>query len=319
MEPEQLAMPHLIPPGVVGVIVTHRRLPELERLLDSLAASTLPVLGCVISDHAPDGSTKKLAGRYPFEIIVLEDATNPGPGAGWANAAERAEEHFGERIASFWFLDDDVVMPAEGLALLSDEMQKVRATAIAPLLEDAEGKLWGFPEPEIPVQRKLIRQAQTPVDALRLLGSQPLVFCWCTGACILVERSAYKSVGPHRRDFFMLGEDLEFSMRLAAAGKAVFTCRLAVPHLPPKAANARAAARGDYIKFCSLLQNLGYLATHSPHSRHMLRYLPGNFRRFFVTHGVRVRTVRDALACAWNGIVRAKPRGRTFRPQIGGL
>ncbi len=312
-------MPHLIPPGVVGVIVTHRRLAELERLLDSLAASMLPVLGCVISDHAPDGSTRQLASRYAFEVIVLEDATNPGPGAGWANAAAHAEQHFGERLTSYWFLDDDVVVPPQALAVLCDEMQKARALAIAPLLEDAEGKLWGFPEPEISDQRRLIRQAKTPRDALQLLGSSPQPFCWCTGACVLVERSAYKTVGPHRRDFWMLGEDLEFSMRLAATGTAVFTCKVAIPHLPPPAANARAAARGDYIKFCSLLQNLGYLATHSPHSRHMLRYLPGNFRRFFRTHGLRYRTVRDALACAWNGIVLAKPRGQTYRPQTGVL
>ncbi len=95
-----------------------------------------------------------------------------------------------------------------------------------------------------------------------------------------------------------------------------------VPHLPPPPANPAGAKRSDYVKFCSLLQNLSYLAFHSPHSRHMKRYLPGNFRRFFRTHSPPARTLRDAAACFWNGAVRGQPAGaisgRRVRERIFG-
>ena len=288
---------------VVAVIVTWRRESELERLLSSLEKSSIPLHGCVVMDH---GGT--LPGKFAvrsFPVRIVQDLSNPGPGAGWANGSRIAREFFG--TSDFWYLDDDVVIPPVTLEILLRE--KGEATAICPLLEDSAGKLWGFPEPVAKRQRKQIRLAETPADALRLLGPGPHPFCWATGACLLVDQEAVDRVGFHRQDFWMLGEDLEFSMRLAAGGGAVFTCLTVVPHLPPKSLDQAAAKKSDYGKFCSLLQNLSYLSFHSPHSRHMWRYLPGNFRRFFRTHGMRAFTARDAATCLIEGAVRSHPAG----------
>lgn len=309
------------PLSVVAVIVTHRRPAEVRRLLQSLSDSEVPVRGVVISDHAPDGEVRQLAAESGLDAVVLEDPSNPGPGTGWANAGRRARAHFPEADA-LWFLDDDVVIPPEALGVLCAEMERAGAQAIAPLLEDADGKLWAFPEPEDPAARRSIRQATTPAEALKLLGAAPLPFCWCTGACFLVTKAAVDAAGWHRGDFWMLGEDLEYSMRVAARVRAVFTCRVSVPHRPPGPADPTSARRGDYLKFCSLLQNLSYLAVRSPHSRHMKSYLAGNYRRFFRTHGWHIRTLRDASACLWHGAVRARPAGtasgETLRRRIRG-
>jgi GT2 family glycosyltransferase len=283
---------------LVALTVTHRRPQELERLLKSLAASSRPPDLCVISDHAPDGTASRIAEASGLKVRVLEDATNPGPGAGWNNAASGVDG------ADLLFLDDDVVLPPDGIAkmrgLLSGD------GAVAPLLEDGAGMLWGFPEPAVREQRKLIREARTPADALSLLGPGPHPFCWCTGACVLVSGDLYRSIGPHRRDFWMLGEDLEFSMRAAAEGRALFTCEVVVPHLPPDGPPSPVSA---YIKFCSLLQNLSYLSLHSPHSQHMTRYLPGNFLRFFRTHSLSGKTLRDAWTCFAGGALLGEPAG----------
>lgn len=289
---------------VVAVVVTWHREPEVERLLESLERSTVPLHGCVVIDHA--GTLASEQKKRPYPVHVVKDLTNPGPGAGWANGTRLAWEVFGE--TDVWYLDDDVVIPSETLSLLLRERQG--ADAICPLLEDAGGRLWGFPEPVSETDQKKIREAKTPADALRLLGRGPHGFCWATGACILVRCDALKRVGLHRGDFWMLGEDLEFSMRLAAQGRAVFTCLISVPHLPPEPPDAAAAKKADYRKFCSLLQNLSYLAFHSPHSRHLWRYLPGNFRRFFRSHGIQLSTARDALTCLWFGALRGQPAGR---------
>ena len=288
---------------VVAVIVTWRRERELERLLASLEKSSIPLHGCVVMDHAGT-LPEEFAGRS-FPVRIVQDVSNPGPGAGWANGSRIAREFFG--TSDFWYLDDDVVIPPDTLEILLRE--KGGATAICPLLEDSAGKLWGFPEPVAKWQRRQIRLAGTPAEALRLLGPGPHPFCWATGACLLVAQEAVGRVGFHRQDFWMLGEDLEFSMRLAAGGGAVFTCLAVVPHLPPESSDVAAAKKSDYRKFCSLLQNLSYLSFHSPHSRHMWRYLPGNFRRFFRTHGVQATTARDAATCFIEGAVRSYPAG----------
>ena len=211
---------------VVAVIVTWCRERELERLLASLEKSSLPVHGCVVMDHA--GTVPESFSRRSFPVQIVQDTTNPGPGAGWANGARLAREVFGK--TDLWYLDDDVVIPPGTLEILLRE--KRAAVAICPLLEDGEGGLWGFPEPVSKPDRKKIREAKTPADALRLLGPGPHPFCWATGACLLVDSGVIETAGSHRKDFWMLGEDLEFSMRLAATGRTVFTCLAAVPHLP---------------------------------------------------------------------------------------
>ena len=287
--------------GVVAVVVTFRRERELARLLASLDASTAPLAGCVVMDHA--GTVPDDAARHPFPVRIFQDLSNPGPGAGWADGTRRAREIFGE--TDILYLDDDVVLPPGALEILLRE--KSGARAICPLLEDADGRLWGFPEPLDVHQRKLIREAATPSDALRLLGAGPHKFCWATGACLLVDSDGIAAAGLHRPDFWMLGEDLEYSMRLASGGAAVFTCLARIPHLPPAAADPAAARQAGYRKFCSLLQNLSYLSFHSRHSAHMGKYLPGNFRRFFRIHGMS--GLADAWQCFWQGAVLGRPAG----------
>ena len=297
------------PASVVAVVVTYRREKELVRLLDGLAQSTVPLLGCIVVDHSPDNSLHDIAASQPLHIHLLENPDNPGPGAGWAAGAKEALSRFGSSMDAVWYLDDDVVIAPQILEVLLGAMKQASACAVAPLLEDASGNLWGFPEPLALKQRSTIRQARTPGDALRLLGPDPLPFCWATGACLLVKKESLQSVGFHRPDFWMLGEDLEYSMRLAAGGRAVFTCLAVVPHLPPPPVDRESARLSDLRKFRALLQNLSYLAFHCPHSAHMWRYLPGNFLRFFRTHGIRASTLAGAVACFWHGAVRSRPAG----------
>jgi hypothetical protein len=288
---------------VVAVVVTWQRERELDRLLASLESSSFPLAGCVVMDHA--GTVPENAAARAFPVRIFPDLSNPGPGAGWANGTRRAREIFGE--TDILYLDDDVVLPPETLEILLRE--KSGARAICPLLEDAAGRLWGFPEPADANQRRLMREAKTPADARRLLGPGPHRLCWATGACLLVDSDGQAKAGLHRADFWMLGEDLEYSMRLASGGAAVFTCLTSVPHLPPLPTDLEAARRADYQKFCSLLQNLSYLSLHSRHSAHMWRYLPGNYRRFFRTHGCGVSALADAWECLWQGAVRGRPAG----------
>ena len=102
---------------VVAVIVTWRRERELERLLASLEKSSIPLHGCVVMDHAGT-LPEEFAGRS-FPVRIVQDVSNPGPGAGWANGSRIAREFFG--TSDFWYLDDDVVIPPDTLEILLRE------------------------------------------------------------------------------------------------------------------------------------------------------------------------------------------------------
>jgi hypothetical protein len=106
----------------------------------------------------------------------------------------------------------------------------------------------------------------------------------------------------------MLGEDLELSMRVASKLGGVFTAAVAVPHLPP-APDPRTSALPHRLKFLALLQNLSYLAFHSPHSAHLRSYLAGNFKRYARTEGWAPGTLWDGWCAFYEGALWKQPAG----------
>lgn len=298
------------PETVAAVIVTYRRPDPLARLLESLSGSThRPSLTVVVDNHGDDPATRAVLDRVPFDLRYVPNPGNPGPGAGWKTGMQAALELV-PPPGHLLLLDDDVVLPPDAIAaLLAAARIPDPAGAVAPLLCDAEGRLWGFPEPTDPALQKAIRAARTPLDCLDRIGPGPHPFAWCTGACVLVAREAVEACGFPRTDFRMLGEDLEYSMRIAAHLPARFAPTIVVPHLPPEPPDPQTARRGDATKFLCLLQNLSYLAFHSPYSRHLRRYLAGNFRRWFNTHGWNHAGIAAALAAFRLGALRGEPAG----------
>ena len=292
-------------PRVAALIAAYRRDAELERLLRALTAGTLAPARVLVADSAASAATRELCARMGAEWIPVP--INRGPGPAWNAALEAALPD--ASITHFLVLDDDVVPPADSLEKMISAMSSSRAGAVAPLLFDAQGKLWGFPEPRDIELRAAIRRVDDPAAAVAALGREPQPFCWATGACMLYRRDVFERCGKFREDFWMLGEDLEFSMRAAAQGGGVFAADIAVPHLPPAPNDPRAAAVAHRGKFLALLQNLSYLAFHAPHSAHLRSYLPGNFRRYLRTEGWKPGNLRDAAAAFWLGAVRGQPAG----------
>ncbi len=282
----------------------------MARLLRSLARSTVPLqAGAFVADNAASNTTRDVCTSAPLPTLWIPRDMNNGPGPAWNAAIAKALED--PEVTHVLVMDDDVDPPPEALAALLGAMNESRAAAAAPLLFDGDGRLWGFPEPRERELREVIRRMHT-ADACRgAFASSPHPFCWATGACMLYAREAFGSCGMFGEDFWMLGEDLEFSMRVAATLGGVFTAQAAVPHLPPQSALRTGARAAHRAKFLALLQNLSFLAFHSPHRAHLRGYLPGNFFRYARTEGWDPATLADALAAFWLGAICRQPAGRS--------
>jgi len=290
---------------VGALIAAYRRDQELERLLLALAAGLPAPARVFVADNAASSDTQELCARHDAEWIPVP--INRGPGPAWNVALDAALPD--RSLTHLLVLDDDVVPPPGALATMTSVMQATGCGAVAPLLFDEKNMLWGFPEPREPALRSAIRGVTNQSSTTAALGSDPHPFCWATGACMLYRRDVFETCGKFREDFWMLGEDLEFSMRAAAGCGGVFTAGVAVPHLPPAPVDPRAAAVAHRTKFLALLQNLSYLAFHSPHSAHLRSYLPGNFRRYLRTEGWKAANLQDAGTAFWLGAVCAHPAG----------
>jgi glycosyltransferase involved in cell wall biosynthesis len=292
---------------LAAAIATHRRERELARLLAALAADGTPFHGGVfVADNASSAETRAVCEAAPVTCTWIARPVNNGPGPAWNSAAAKALEN--PEVTHVLVLDDDVVPPPGTGAALLAALQTSQAGAAAPLLLDERQHLWAFPEPREKALRAVIRRTVDADECLRAFGGEPHAFCWATGACMLYPRRAFETCGFFREDFWMLGEDLEFSMRVAAALGGVFTAQATVPHLPPPP-DPETSRVSHRLKFLALLQNLSYLAFHSPHSAHLRAYLAGNFKRYVRTEGLSPGTLWDGWCAFYEGALCKQPAG----------
>lgn len=290
---------------VVAIVATHRRPVELARLLGSLENAGPALGGVVVVDNAGDAETVVENARCGARWLA--PGTNLGCGGGLALAEKSALELFGDKLTHLWILDDDAVVHADTLDVLLDEMEHEHADVACPMIANEHGRVGWFPGLLDRAKFRVIREPLTPPEFVTRCGDGAIPFSWSTGVSLLVTRRAIEGCGPHRGDFWVRGEDLDFSLRLTARHRGIFVPKTSVVHLPPPADQPASRAE-EYLKHCALLQNLCYLAMRLPHGRRIARTLPGNFLRFFKTWASPA-ALRDAALAVWFGAACGKPAG----------
>ncbi len=292
-------------PRVVAVVATYRRPLEIARLLASLEKSTVPLHGIVVTDNADDFPTGEALERTTLPHHLVRAGKNLGCGGGLRLAEEAALRQF-PTLTHVWVLDDDVVLEPGTLGTLLATMETHRAGAACPIPHDAEGHLGWFPGLVRPGPRRVLTRSATPVEYVQRCGSVPEYFNWATGVALLVSRSALEKAGLHRDDFWMRGEDLDFSLRVTRAARGIFVPSATVAHLPPGGGKVTFDF-AERMKHAAMLQNCNYLITHTHHGRAIAKDWPGNTRRHVRLYGGRA--LGDILRAIWLGALRGLPAG----------
>ena len=284
---------------VVAVIATYRRPLELRRLLDSLSRSDVALHGVVVADNADDAATREIVAGGGGEYIAAPG--NLGCGGGLALAEKTALAVFPE-LTHVWVLDDDVVVQRDTLGHLLG----AGAGSACPQAADARGALNWFPGLLDRLTFNILRKAPTPEAYLATCGSAPEPFSWATGVALLVTRETLEKAGLHRSDFWVRGEDLDFSLRCTQAAPGVYVPLARVAHLPP----GGGLVVDDFperMKHAAMLQNAAFLSCRTAHGRRLLKHVPGNSFRHIRRFGIRA--LADVIRATWLGAVRGLPAG----------
>jgi GT2 family glycosyltransferase/glycosyltransferase involved in cell wall biosynthesis len=221
-------------PRLSAIIVSYRTPAEVATAVASLRAQTLPPDEIVIVDNgAPDGAPLP-------ELPELEGArierpsTNLGYGAGC---------NLGARIASgeeLLILNADVVLTADAAAALSERLRSDERVAVVGPRIFSRGEVQlsarGFPSFRTGLlgrrsllTRLLARARRYPAEFRRVPpGGGPVD--WVSGACMLVRRSAFDSVGGFDEGYWMYWEDADLCRRLDDEGWGVQYEPAAVVH-----------------------------------------------------------------------------------------
>lgn len=292
---------------VAALIATYRRPRELRRLLEALAQIPHGLDGAVVVDNAADAETRAIVELAQCPTRYLAPGENLGCGGGLKRAGEEALRSGGERLTHFWILDDDAVPAPHTLEGLLTAMERESADAACPLIIGPDERVGWVPGLAGHRLRRAAKVRATAAEFRERLGAQPLPFTWAQGISLLVSRRAIDALGLHREDFWVRGEDLEFSLRLTARYRGIFVPAIEVRHLPPAETSA-SSRQSEYLKHAAMLQNIAYLSLRLPHGRRVAWTIPANLARFIRTWGLRA--IPDAVRALGRGAVRAEPAGR---------
>jgi len=291
---------------VAALVATYRRPREIERLLTALAQTPLGLELVVIVDNAGCSATRVAAEVARCRTHYIAPGKNLGCGGGLRCAAEEALRIAGDRLTHLWVLDDDAVPNPDTLDALVTALERENADAACPLVvgpDDWVGWTPGFADS---AKHRAAKTRATPAEFRAQLGTEALDFTWTQGISLLVSRRAFDTLGPHRADFWVRGEDLEFSLRITAKYRGVFIPTVEVKHLPPPEIGTT-SRDGEYLRHAAMVQNVAFIGLRLVHGRRIAWTVPSNVVRFISTWGLRA--VPDALRAVWRGAVRGEPAG----------
>lgn len=246
-------------PSVVAVVLNWRQPAATLAVLDDLGACEYPALRTrVIDNGSGDDSAAQLATRVAADASMSLDARADNVGycagvnAGVAWAAEQGAEFV-------LLLNNDVRLDPGFLAPLVATLRNDPSVgAVGPTVVDGAGRTWaeGGARAFGPNLVALHNHggAPTPMDH----GPEAVEFL--PGACVLVRASVLRALGGVDEGYFMYWEDVDFGVRLRAAGwQNVWLPWVRVVH---DAGTSSGGARSPLRKFMMGVNVVRFLRTH---------------------------------------------------------
>lgn len=228
------------PAGVSVVIVTYRNEADIGTCLKAVgrAAPGIPVEVIVVDNASGDGTAA--AARAVAGVKVIERQANGGFAAGCATGADAATGSW------LLFLNPDTVIAPDAIrALIDCAGEHPGSGIVGGRFVHPDGTIdprscWGRPSPWsalcfalgltslLPGSRLFDPEAPRPWSADEAEErAVPVV----SGACMLVRRELWDTLGGFDPVFFLYGEDADFCLRAAAAGvRPMVTARAVCQH-----------------------------------------------------------------------------------------
>ena len=217
-----------------AIVVAYKTPGELAAAVASLQAGSItPEEIIVVDNGAPDG--EPLRGRSEWRGVRVELApANVGYGAGCNIGARSATGN------ELLVLNADVVLSAGAVAAMRARLASdPRIGVVGPrILSGGEIQLSARAFPSFRtgllgrrsrLTRLLIRVRRLPAEFRHTYGSGGAVD-WVSGACMLVRREAFESVGGFDDRYWMYWEDADLCRRLVDLGWRIFYEPSAVVH-----------------------------------------------------------------------------------------
>jgi GT2 family glycosyltransferase len=217
--------------SVAAAVVTHNRRELLGECVAAILAQTVPVAKLLVIDNA---STDGTGEGLPAGVEHVRLERNVGGAGGFAEAVLRARELGCDWI---WLMDDDAEPTPDALERLlgAAPASDPSVVALAPKVEYASGGT------DLN-QRGHFRRRLRYLPAEAYGGYAELGYTSFVGS--LLRTGAARAIDPPRADFFVWGDDVEYSIRLRRRGEIRLVPESVILH--KRAAHSYMNARGRF-------------------------------------------------------------------------
>ena len=193
--------------SVAAVVVTYNRKVLLKEAIDALLAQSSPEADVLVVDNASTDGTKEYIADYIAQdkIIYINTGENLG-GAGGFNFGMRQACEAGYKY--IWIMDDDAIVKKNALEELlnADHLLKGNYGYLSSAVFWTDGK------PCVMNRQKLIKDW---TNDLEYLADGLVRTYYSTFVSFFVKASTVDELGLPIKDFFIWGDDVEYSNRLS--------------------------------------------------------------------------------------------------------
>jgi rhamnopyranosyl-N-acetylglucosaminyl-diphospho-decaprenol beta-1,3/1,4-galactofuranosyltransferase len=213
---------------VCALVVTYNRRELLGECIEALLGQTRPAEELIVVDNAStDGTAEWLRERGHLDrpgVRYLRLERNLGSSGGFARGFEAARESGAEWL---WTMDDDAEPQPDCLErlLASAPAREAATVCVCPKVVYPDGSLND-------VMRADFRRRLRPLRESRYRPGEHPSIGVTSFVGPLYRMSAVRSLDPPKEEFFVWGDDVEYSLRLAQLGEIRLVPEAIVVHKP---------------------------------------------------------------------------------------
>lgn len=291
--------------SVLAVIVTWNRLPLLQQALASIRAQTYRDMDILVVDNGSTDGTAGYLDALPDVQVIHQE--NSGGAGGFHSGLKYAVQ---KGYVHAWLMDDDVIPSAEALQALMDTRETLGpGTGFVCSKVTGPG---GMPLnlPAIDLSRG-VNGYQVWIDKLEHAAVRVR---YATFVSVLIPCRIVREVGLPLKEFFIWGDDSEFTQRIGTRYPSYVIGTSLVVHLRTDGASLNI----DRVDDPDRLPMLRYLYRNHVYIR---RYGDGGSRKqaFRYRRHILIKAVKFLLRGKWikaSVLFRALAESFTFHPKI---
>lgn len=205
---------------IAALVVTYNRLPLLKEVIDELRKQTYSNMDIIVVNNGSTDDTSSWL-KQQNDIITINQSNTGGAG-GFNTGMRHIAEH---DYDACWLMDDDVICSPNALEELLYAIQKNDNIGfVCSKVIGIDGTPMNVPMVD---QRKRGNNYQNWMDYLdcQMVGVEA-----CTFVSVLIPTRVIKEVGLPYKEYFIWGDDSEYTTRITRKYQAFLAAKSVVIH-----------------------------------------------------------------------------------------